>query len=145
MEGCIIFIRRSCKVISVSIVFVSILAGLFFKKIYGNILAWLSFSSMIALIAGYVAAWLMGIIFVRKLKDYFPEWEKEINQLFRGRLRFLGDPILPDYNLPNYIQQEQNMESIKIMLDDVRRFSFCWVYIPSAILVLLILFMYFQS
>jgi len=134
-----ILIRRICLIVSVCIYLTPFPISLFLKELRTSLFAWLSFFSLYALITGYVAAWAINIAFVRRLKDYFPEWKKEITQFFFGRFSFLTIPIVSGDALPSFIQKDQEAQNIQAIRDLVRKFSICWIYIPTALLVLLII------
>jgi len=141
----IIFNKKICPVVSCIIVFLPAFVGLLFNGIRSSFLAWLSFFILFALISSYVAAWIINLFFVRKLKDRFPEWKKEIIQSCYGRFRMFRSVIISGGDLPSFIQTDPDSEKIKAERDAVRTFSFCWIYIPTAMLLMLIMFVAFTS
>lgn len=134
-----ILIRRICMIVSACIYLTPFPISLFFKELRTNLFAWLSFFSLYALIMGYVAAWTVNIAFVGKLKDYFPEWKKEITQFFFGRFSFFTMPIVSGDTLPSFMLKDPEAENIQAIRNLVRKFSICWIYIPTVLLVLLII------
>lgn len=134
-----IIIRRICLIASVFIYLTPFSISLFSKVLRTDLFAWLSFFSLFALITGYIAAWTVNIVFVRKLKDYFPEWKKEITQFFFGRAHLFKIPILSEETLPGFILKDPEAENIQIMRTLVRKFTACWIYIPTVLLVFLII------
>ena len=145
MRNYVVFTKRICLGISFCIILAAALIGLSLKEIRTSFFAWFSFFILFSLIAGYVVAWIINIIFVRKLKDHFPEWKKEITQFCFGRFRVFRNPIISGGDLPSYIQKDPDIEIIKAERDTVRKISICWIYIPTTMLIILILLFVFLN
>jgi len=140
MKDFAILLRRVCRIISCCLILTSTLGGLIFvKEARSDLVVWLAFAGLFSLLAGYLMAWIINLAFVRKLKDHFPEWKKEIIQFFFGSFRVFRSPIVAGGSLPSYILNDPDGEIVREARDTVRRFSLCWIYIPSTLVVTLIL------
>lgn len=143
MKGFFIRIRQICSIVTFCIILAAVMFGLIFEKIRTDFLAWLSFFAIFLFVAGYIAAWILNTIVAGKLKERFPEWKKEIALFCFGRLNIFRSPIISGDDLPSYMKNDPDIEIITAGRDFVRNISILWIYLPTIMLVLLILFFVF--